>query len=194
MGYPKNTGVLEQDQNLQQLQAYPASSMVDGAALTKTITNASRSTTTATITSAAHGLAVGQSVTIALTGGPTGYTALNGTFIITGVATDTFTYTTSTTGTITSGAATGTAVANFASPVATGTSTIGLTVPAKCNGVTIQTSAAARFYGTASDGSLGYITLSAGQAYFFPCVAGDVLYVYRGGGTATIEFIFGKTR
>ncbi len=182
MGTPANRGALERDLNYLALQAYPASSMVDGAALTKTIT------------SAAHGLAVGQSVTIALLTGPTGFAALNGTFIITAIATDTFTYTTSTTGTVTTGAATGTAVANFASPVPTGTTTIGLTVPTKCNGVTLQTSAAAKFYGTASDGSLGYITLSAGQAYFFPCVAGDVLYINRAAGTATIEFIFGKTR
>jgi hypothetical protein len=77
-----------------------------------TVTTAARSGTTATITtSPAHGFASGRSVTVKLSSGPTGYTALNGTFTITGVTTNTFTYTTGTSGTITSGAAVGTASA-----------------------------------------------------------------------------------
>jgi hypothetical protein len=77
-----------------------------------TVTTAARSGTTATITtSPAHGFASGRSVTVKLSSGPTGYTALNGTFTITGVTTNTFTYTTGTSGTITSGTAVGTASA-----------------------------------------------------------------------------------
>jgi hypothetical protein len=77
-----------------------------------TVTTAARSGTTATITtSPAHGFASGRSVTVKLTSGPTGYTALNGTFTITGVTTNTFTYTTGTSGTITSGTAVGQASA-----------------------------------------------------------------------------------
>ena len=77
-----------------------------------TVSLAARSGTTATITtSPAHGFASGRSVTVALTSGPSGYTALNGTFTITAVTATTFTYTTGTSGTITSGAAVGTASA-----------------------------------------------------------------------------------
>lgn len=73
------------------------------------ITTAARSTTTASITtSVPHNLSVGQSVTIALLTGPTGYAALNGTYTVTGITSTTvFTYTTTTSGTINSGSATG---------------------------------------------------------------------------------------
>ena len=75
----------------------------------KTISNSQRSTTTALITtSAAHGFVVGDVVTIS---GTNGNTPLHGTYTITGVPSDTtFTYTTSTSGTITSAADTGTAI------------------------------------------------------------------------------------
>lgn len=86
-----------------------------------TVSLAARSGTTATITtSPAHGFASGRSVTVALTSGPTGYTALNGTFTITGVTTNSFTYTTGTSGTITSGAAVGTASAQGSGTSRTG--------------------------------------------------------------------------
>ena len=86
-----------------------------------TVSLAARSGTTATITtSPAHGFASGRSVTVALTSGPSGYTALNGTFTITGVTSTTFTYTTGTSGTITSGAAVGTASAQGSGTSRTG--------------------------------------------------------------------------
>jgi hypothetical protein len=77
---------------------------------TFTVTTAARSTTTATITtSTAHGLSAGQSVTVALTSGPSGYAALNGTYLVTATPSATqIQYTTATSGTITSGAAAGT--------------------------------------------------------------------------------------
>ena len=79
--------------------------------ITRAISNATRTTTTATITtSAAHGFGLDGVVTIALTNGPSGFADLNGSFVIASVPTDTtFTYTTITSGTVTSGAATGTA-------------------------------------------------------------------------------------
>jgi hypothetical protein len=79
--------------------------------ITRAISNATRTTTTATITtSAAHGFGQDRVVTIALTNGPSGFADLNGSFVIASVPTDTtFTYTTITSGTVTSGAATGTA-------------------------------------------------------------------------------------
>jgi hypothetical protein len=81
-----------------------------GYALDAAVSLAARSGTTATITtSAEHSVAVGDSVTIALATGPTGFAALNGTWTVTTVpSTTTFTFTTVTSGTITSGAATGT--------------------------------------------------------------------------------------
>ncbi len=76
--------------------------------ITKTVSNVARTGTTATITtSTAHTFAVGDSVTVS---GLTN-TALNGTFTVTTVpTTSTFTYTTSTTGTIVSVADAGTAL------------------------------------------------------------------------------------
>jgi len=86
-----------------------------------TVTTAARTGTTATITtSPAHGFATARSVTVALTSGPTGFAALNGTFTITAVTATTFTYTTGTSGTITSGAAVGTASAQGSGTSRTG--------------------------------------------------------------------------
>lgn len=83
------------------------------AGIARNISTVSRSGSTATITtSATHGYAVDQAVTIALASGPTGYADLNGTWLIATVPTGgTFTITTTTSGTITSGSATGTATA-----------------------------------------------------------------------------------
>lgn len=83
------------------------------AGIARNISTVSRSGSTATITtSSTHGYAVDQPVTIALTAGPTGYADLNGTWLIATVPTGgTFTITTTTSGTITSGSATGTATA-----------------------------------------------------------------------------------
>jgi len=77
--------------------------------ISKVISNTYRTNTTATITtSTAHGFSVGESVTIA---GTNGNAPLHGTYTITAVpTTTTFTYTTTTSGTITSGADTGSAV------------------------------------------------------------------------------------
>jgi hypothetical protein len=79
--------------------------------ITRAVSNAARTTTTATITTPLpHGFGQDRVVTIALTNGPSGFADLNGSFVIASVPTDTtFTYTTITSGTITSGAATGTA-------------------------------------------------------------------------------------
>ena len=69
------------------------------------ITFVSRSGTTATITANAHGYATGDRVTV----DSTSNNDLDGTYTITGVTTNTFTYTTGTSGTISSTADTGTA-------------------------------------------------------------------------------------
>jgi len=75
---------------------------------TTSVSTAARAATLATITTAAaHYLNTGDTVTIALTSGPTGYAALNGTYSITVTSTTQFTYTTTTSGTVTSGAAVG---------------------------------------------------------------------------------------
>jgi hypothetical protein len=77
--------------------------------ISKTISNSARSGTTATLTtSTAHGLRVGDEITVA---GTNGNSALHGTYTITAVpTTTTLTYTTTTSGTITSAADTGTVV------------------------------------------------------------------------------------
>ena len=81
-----------------------------GYALDAAVSLAARSGTTATMTtSVEHSVAQGDTVTIALATGPTGFAALNGTWTVTGAPTSTtFTFTTVSSGTITSGAATGT--------------------------------------------------------------------------------------
>jgi hypothetical protein len=75
--------------------------------ITATITNSARSGSTVTLTtSTAHGLRVGDEITVA---GTNGNAVIEGTYTITAVPlTTTLTYTTSTTGTITSAADTGT--------------------------------------------------------------------------------------
>lgn len=77
--------------------------------ISKTISNSYRTGSTATITtSTAHGFAAGDSVTVS---GTNGNSALHGTYTITSVpTTTTFVYTTTTSGTITSAADTGTAL------------------------------------------------------------------------------------
>ena len=84
------------------------------------VATVARTLTTATVTTgtAVHNFVVGQSVTVALSAGPAGYAALNGTWLITGTpSTTSFTFTTVTSGTITSGAATGTASVSIARSV-----------------------------------------------------------------------------
>jgi hypothetical protein len=83
------------------------------------VASVSRALTTATVnTSAVHNFVVGESVTMALSAGPAGYTALNGTWVITATPSTTqFRFTTVTSGTITLGAATGTASVSIARSV-----------------------------------------------------------------------------
>jgi len=110
---------------------------------TKTISNSQRTTTTALITtSTAHGFVVGDVVTIA----GTGNAVLHGTFTITTVpSSTTFTYTTSTSGTITSAADTGTAVvattslARITSDYFVGSSSLEITKSAQANSGVITT-------------------------------------------------------
>jgi hypothetical protein len=93
----------------------------NGTYFVATVTTAARTGTTATITtSPAHGFVTARSVTVALTSGPTNFAALNGTFTITAVTSTTFTYTTGTSGTISSGAAVGTATAQGSGTSRTG--------------------------------------------------------------------------
>ena len=82
------------------------------AEITKTISNTYRTGTTATITtSTAHGMRVGDRVTIS---GTNGNSALHGTYTITAVpTTTTFTYTTTTSGTIASAGDAGTAFLDY---------------------------------------------------------------------------------
>jgi hypothetical protein len=75
------------------------------------VTNVVQTTTTATITTAAaHGYTTSDVVSIALLTGPTGYAALNGTFTVASAPTSTTFTITVPTGTITTGAATGSVI------------------------------------------------------------------------------------
>ena len=81
---------------------------IRGGVSTKTITNVARTSTTATITVGSNDFIVGDSVVVA---GLTN-TALNGTYTLTAVGSTTVEYTTATSGTIASGADSGTMVAD----------------------------------------------------------------------------------
>jgi hypothetical protein len=72
------------------------------------------------ITEFDHGFASGKKVTISLTSGPSGYSALNGTWTLTSASTNTMTFITSTSGTITYGSAVGTATAQGSGTSRTG--------------------------------------------------------------------------
>lgn len=74
------------------------------------ILEAERASTTAVINSPFHGLKIGDTIIVTITAGPTGFAALNGTWVITGVTTNTITFETTTSGTITNGSATGTLI------------------------------------------------------------------------------------
>jgi len=93
--------------------------------IAEAVSLAGRTASLATITTTYdHQLLSGQLVTVALTSGPTGYAALNGSWTIAVTGTTTFTYTTGTSGTITSGAAVGTVTT-----VAAGVQPHGLYIP-----------------------------------------------------------------
>ena len=78
--------------------------------ITKTINNTARAGTTATITtSTAHGFRVGDTVTVS----GTANSPLHGTYTITAVTSNTFTYTTTTSGTIASAGDSGTAFVGY---------------------------------------------------------------------------------
>ncbi len=190
--FPQTTGTLPRDAWDGQIQVVPTCSLVDNLALAATITNAARATTTATITAVAHGFKVGQKVTIALLTGPTGFAALNGTYLITATATaDTFTYTTTTSGTVTTGAATGTATAYNLSPMPTATTELTFVFPAKSfQLVVIPTAATDATMSYISGGGLGgTFPLFQNVANVICGVEGDTVYVQRT-TTTPIAFIF----
>lgn len=75
----------------------------------RSVTNVARTTTTATITIGSHSFTAGDVVSVSLDSGPSGYENLEGIFTITSVVANTsISYTTPTSGTISSAAATGT--------------------------------------------------------------------------------------
>lgn len=185
------TTTLTRDANHDAIQQATASTLQDGSALAGIITTAARSTTTATITtSPAHGYAVGQVVTVALLTGPTGFAALNGTYVITTVgSTTTFSYTTTTSGTVSSGAATGSATANQLSPVPTGTSEQLFTFPPGSFAlVIIPTDATdATFSYTSGGGIGGTFPLYQNVSNVISGIEGDRVYIQR---TTTTKLAF----
>lgn len=194
-------GALPRDSQLQTIQVVPFAQMYDGTNLVAAVSLAARATTTATITtSASHGFAVGQRVVIALATGPSGFAALNGTYVITATATGTtFTYTTTTSGTVTSGAATGTATASFLSTVPTGTTSFQLVFPpGSFTLIVIPTAAADATYNyvSESNGTTSTPIVAAGTFPLYQNVSnviagteGDVVSINRT-TTTPIAFLF----
>jgi hypothetical protein len=165
---------------------------------TKTIINSERTSTTALITtSASHGFAVGDVVTIA---GTNGNTPLHGTYTITGVPSDTtFTYTTSTSGSITSAPDTGTAViattslARITSDYFVGSSSLEITKSAQANSGVITTNRVA-ITALSKYAISGYVKVPSGQEsgsfnikaiWYNASTAGSIVLVSDGTATSS---------
>jgi hypothetical protein len=105
-GWDSNTGTSSKPTNDPYYRTY------NGTYYVANVSHVTRTGNIATVTtSPASGFAVGKKVTIALTSGPSGYTALNGTWTLFNVTGTTMAFNTATSGTITYGAAVGTASA-----------------------------------------------------------------------------------
>lgn len=186
---PRNTGTLQKDADSVGIQSPPTFSLIDGSASIKTITNAALTSNVVTLTSVAHGLIVGQQVTVVLLTGPTLFADMNGTYIITSVATDTFTYAL-THANISTGAATGTATAYFASPMPAATGQIALVFPRGAVHLVVMPGTVDATLRKISGGATaGTFTLKTGVANGVNGVEGDTVYVQRTSST-TLDFAF----
>ncbi len=188
-----NSGTLQRDANMQSIQVSPTSQLWDNTASSATITNLALTSNVVTVT-ATHNFSVGQRVTIVTP--TTAFAALNGTYVITTVSTTvSFTYAL-VTGNIGSAAATGTATANFLSPVPTGTTQIALTFPAKAIALIVVPTTSVTdctFSYTTSGGIGGTFHCTSGVSNVISGTGGDVVYIQRGTSTA-LDFQFACTK
>lgn len=163
-------------------QATGLSSLVDGSNITKAVTTAALTSNVVTITTSTnHTYAVGMRVTVTLLTGPTLFADMNGTYVITVVGSGTtFSYAL-THANISSGAATGSTVANYLSTIPTGTTQITLVFPAGSFALVIIPTAAAdaTFSYTTSGGIGGTFPLYQNTANVITGIEGDTVYIQR---------------
>lgn len=188
-----STGALVKDTNQAPIDVAPNFSLVDGTASAKTITNLALTTNVVTLTSNSHGLVVGQQVVVALLTGPTLFADCNGTYLITAITANTFSYALTHADIIT-GAATGTAKAYWVSQIPTATTQIALVFPAKAiHLVVVPTVANAKYSKVSSGTTNGTFTLFLNVANHIDGVEGDTVYIQRA-NTTPLDFVFDLTR
>lgn len=188
-----NPGTLQRDANMQSVQVSPTSQLWDNTASTATITNLALTSNVVTVT-ATHNFAVGQRVTISTP--TTAFLGVNGTYVIASISTTvSFTYSL-VLGNIGTAAATGTATANYLSPVPTGTSQIALTFPAKAIALIVVPTASVTdctFSYTTSGGIGGTFHCTSGVSNVISGTGGDVVFIQRS-TTTPLDFQFACTK
>lgn len=193
---PTLTGAMTKDANLIGIQNYNTATLYDGALKSAAISNLALTSNVVTITtSAAHGYAVGQRVTVAMLTGPALFADANGTFVITVVgSTTTFSYAL-THANITTGAATGTSKSSQLSPTITGTSEITLVFPPGAAGLSVipMDATDATWSYTSGGGIGGTFPLYQNQLNYIPGIENSVVYIQRT-TTTKIAFVFGTMR
>ncbi len=198
-----STGTLQMDANNREVQSPPGFSLIDGSALSGTISNLALTGNVVTVTTSnTHGYKVGEQVTVALLTGPTLFADCNGSFIIATVGATTFTYA-FVHADITTGAATGTALAYMCSPMPTATTTLALVFPPKAvHLVVMPTTATDAVFSKTSTGTItqtgtytngGNFSLTSGTANHINGVEGDTVYIIRT-TTTPIYFAFDSLR
>lgn len=188
---PRLSTALTQDSQAKDIQLAATAQLWDGSALSKTANNLALTSNVVTITtSAAHGYAVGQRVTVTLTG-PTPFSDVNGTFVITVVGSSTtFSYAFMHAN-ISTGAATGSTVAYQLSPTPTGTTQVTFVFPQGAFGMVIiplDATDATMSY-TTSGGIGGTFPLYQNVANFIAGTEGDTVYIQRT-TTTKLAFLF----
>lgn len=196
---PNLTGTLTKDAYLNAIQVAPSAQLYDNTANTKTITNLALTSNVVTVTtSATHSYAVGQRVTVTFLTGPTLFADCNGIFTITGVnsGSKTFTYA-FTHADISTGAATGTSVANYLSTIPTGTTSITLTFPPKSFALVVVPTVASLTDCTYTYATVNGVTITDGGVFHLTSGASNVIAGTEGdtvtiarGTTTPLDFLF----
>jgi hypothetical protein len=186
-----STGILCTDHDNAKMDIAPQYSLVDGTASVKTVTNFALTSNVVTLTSVAHGLVVGQQVTVALVTGPTGFASGNGTYIITAKATDTFSYQPPNHADIGSAAATGTATGYWVSEIPT---QVALVFPSKAIHLVVVPTVANTTYSKVTSGTTnGTFIMYANVANHIDGMEGDTVFIQRA-NTTPLDFVFDTTR
>lgn len=185
------TTQMHRDAAFQVVQGSTGNSYVDGTSSAKTVTTLDLTSNVVTITtSAAHGYAVGETVTVAVV---TNAAVCNGTFVITTVGSaTTFTYA-KVHADILTGVETGTVTGFYESPIAAGTTLVALKWPANAIRLFVTTSAVCAIQPsstTIAPGTSGSYNTVAATIYELYGKPGDTTYIVRT-NSSTINFRFG---